>query len=110
MTTTCFPWGRGPGWLRPATIRAFFAISSAALIGAAVALPAGTKSIEPSTVQAAGRGNPFFNFRDGGQVSVAFHGENAAALALQSGQAEPRAVASGDFDGNGTPDVIAGYA
>src|SRR5690242_13993537 len=58
----------------------------------------------PVTVQAAERAKPFFNFQDGRQVFASFHG--AAAQALQSGQASPRALASADFDGNGTTDVV----
>src|SRR4051812_32321981 len=62
------------------------------------------------TVQAAGRARPLFNFLDGRQVSVNYGGQNVATQAIQSGQAEPRALASGDLDGNATPDLIAGYA
>ena len=59
------------------------------------------------TVHAAGRARPFFNFQDGRQISANFSG--AGAQALQSGQAQPRALAAGDLDGNAVPDVVAGY-
>ncbi|HKN84209.1 MAG TPA: VCBS repeat-containing protein, partial [Pyrinomonadaceae bacterium] len=62
---------------------------------------------EVITVHAAGRARPFFNFQDGRQISANFSG--AGAQALQSGQAQARALASGDLDGNATPDVVAGY-
>ncbi|HEY6243325.1 MAG TPA: hypothetical protein VIX17_05240, partial [Pyrinomonadaceae bacterium] len=62
------------------------------------------------TVQAAGRGKPFLNFQNGHEMSVTYRGDQAAVAALQSGGAQPRALASADFDRNGTPDVVAGYA
>ncbi|HEX5832768.1 MAG TPA: hypothetical protein VFY34_02890, partial [Pyrinomonadaceae bacterium] len=61
------------------------------------------------TVQAAGRGKPFMNFQDGHEMSVKYRGDQAAVAALQSGGAQARALASADFDRNGTPDVVAGY-
>jgi hypothetical protein len=64
---------------------------------------------ENVTVHAAGRGKPFLNFQDGHQVSVTYRGDQAAVAALQTGGAQPRALASADFDRNGTPDVVAGY-
>src|SRR5258705_6490978 len=60
------------------------------------------------TVHAAGRGKPFLNLQDGREMSVNYRGAQEAAAALQSGSA--RALASADFDRNGTPDVVAGYA
>jgi hypothetical protein len=62
------------------------------------------------TVQAAGRGRAFLNFQDGHEMSVTYRGDQAAVAALKSGGAQPRALASADFDRNGTPDVVAGYA
>src|SRR5215470_15580667 len=73
----------------------------------------GTRRVESRsgvTINAAGRGKPLFNFRDGRQMVVSFRGQDLARQALQSGQAAPRALASADLDGNGTPDVVAGYA
>ncbi len=63
----------------------------------------------PVTVQAAGRGKPFFNFADGRQMAHVFRVQNDASRALQSGRATPRALASADLDGNGTPDLVVGY-
>ncbi len=63
-----------------------------------------------ATVQAAGRGKPFLNLQDGREMSVTFRGDQAAVAALQSGAARARALASADFDGNATPDVVAGYS
>ncbi len=61
------------------------------------------------TVQAANRGKPFLNLQDGHEMSVTYRGDQAAVAALQSGGAQARALASADFDRNGTPDVVAGY-
>ena len=60
------------------------------------------------TVQAAGRGQHFLNLQDGREMSVTYRGDQVAVTALQNGAAQARALASADFDGNGTPDVVAG--
>src|ERR1044072_4594172 len=65
---------------------------------------------EQVTVQAAGRGRAFFNLQDGHAISATYRGDQAAVAALQNGGAQARALASADFDRNGTPDVVAGYA
>src|SRR5690349_4743472 len=62
------------------------------------------------TVHAAGRGKPFLNFKDGRSMKVVYRGESALTSALQSGAAQARTLASADFDRNGTPDVVAGFA
>ncbi|MGZ5537274.1 MAG: FG-GAP repeat domain-containing protein, partial [Chthoniobacterales bacterium] len=62
------------------------------------------------TVQAAGRGKPYLNLTDGREMQVEYVGDGSLREALQSGQARARALASADLDGNGTPDLVAGYA
>jgi predicted outer membrane repeat protein len=62
------------------------------------------------TVYAAGRGKPFLNFQDGRSMHAIYKGESALTSALQSGAAQARTLASADFDSNGTPDVLAGFA
>src|SRR5215212_10144244 len=62
------------------------------------------------TVHAAGRGQPYLNLQDGRKASVEYRGDSALASALQNGAAQARALASADFDRNGTPDVVASYA
>src|SRR5215213_3170786 len=62
------------------------------------------------TVHAAGRGKPFLNLQDGREMSVNYRGDQQAVAALQNGSAHARALASADFDRNGAPDVVAGYA
>jgi predicted outer membrane repeat protein len=82
------------------------------LLGTAIALSVAVIGQLPNhnRIEASGDGKPFFNFQDQRQMSVSFRGADSATRALQSAQAEPRALASADLDGNGTPDVIAGYA
>jgi hypothetical protein len=60
-------------------------------------------------LQAAGRGQPWVNLHDGLSLPAAYGGEEQLARLLASGQAAPLALAAGDFDGDGTPDVLAGY-
>jgi len=62
------------------------------------------------TVHAAGRGRPYLNFRDGRSAEVAYRGDSKLTSALQNGAAQARSLASADFDRNGTPEVLAGYA
>ncbi len=62
------------------------------------------------TVQAAGRGKPDFNFRDGRAARIAYRGEQSLTEALRTGQTQPKSLASIDLDGNATPDLIVGYA
>src|SRR5688572_19104926 len=65
---------------------------------------------EHVTVQAAGRGKPFLNLQDGREMSRTYKGDQVAVAALQNGAAHARALASGDLDRNGTPDVAVAYA
>ncbi|HEY6242910.1 MAG TPA: VCBS repeat-containing protein, partial [Pyrinomonadaceae bacterium] len=62
------------------------------------------------TVWAAGRGKPFLNLKDGRDMTVKYSGPSSLADALQNGSAQARTLASADFDRNGTPDIVAGYA
>jgi hypothetical protein len=82
-----------------------FACSIAAMYGTTVAV----KSRELKVVRAEGRGKPFFNFRNGQEMSVAYRGMERGTQALQSGDARARSLATADLDNNGTPDLIAGY-
>ncbi len=62
------------------------------------------------TVHAAGRGKPYLHFQDGQRMSVDYRGDENATQSLRSGQAQPRAMASADLDGNATPDLVVGYS
>jgi len=43
-------------------------------------------------------------------MQVNYKGDSALTTALQNGAAQARSLASADFDRNGTPDVVSGYA
>src|SRR2546423_41367 len=62
------------------------------------------------TVQAAGRGNPYLNLKDGHQMTVAYRGVSGVTSALQNGTASSRTLAAVDLDGDAAPDLVAGYA
>lgn len=64
---------------------------------------------EQVTLRAAERGNPWINLQDGRELPTSF-AETALAQLLESPSAQPRALAAGDFDEDGTPDLLSGYA
>lgn len=65
----------------------------------------------PSVViHAAGRGNPYINFEDGVEIQADYTGPVDLRNLLTQNVAEPRALASADFDEDGVPDLICGYA
>jgi len=85
--------------------------STLAVITGNSELAAPRKTVPGSvTVHAAGRGKPFLNFQDGRSMQVNYKGDSALTTALQNGAAQARSLASADFDRNGTPDVVSGYA
>ncbi len=63
----------------------------------------------PVVVQAAGRGNPWINLRDGASLPAAYRGSETLADAVRTGAAQPLTLTAGDFDEDGTLDLIAGY-
>ncbi|HKP45404.1 MAG TPA: hypothetical protein VJT50_02290, partial [Pyrinomonadaceae bacterium] len=89
-------------------------VSSKNAAAAAAAAAANVVAIkEPKTrvtVQAASRFNPYLNVKeDGRQMAVAYRGGSEATLALQQGTTSSRTLAAADFNGDGAPDVVAGY-
>ncbi|MFL6278125.1 MAG: BACON domain-containing protein [Blastocatellia bacterium] len=62
------------------------------------------------TVHAAGRMNPFINLRDGHGLPVDYQGNAQAVAALRNNSAPPLALCSADFDEDGMPDLVTGYA
>jgi hypothetical protein len=57
-----------------------------------------------------GKASPLLKLSDGRELISAFAGNPQARQALMSGEAHPLALATADFDEDGTADLIAGYA
>lgn len=62
------------------------------------------------TVHAAGRGNPWINLTDGRDLPTGYTGASKLQRVLDQNLARPLALASADFDEDGVPDLIGGYA
>jgi hypothetical protein len=62
------------------------------------------------TVHAEGRAAPRINFSDGREVLTAYAGDPEAQRLLQQNLVQPLAMASSDFDEDGVPDLVSGYA
>jgi VCBS repeat protein len=75
-------------------------------LGLLLLAPLTTSSDVTAPVSAAGRGGPWINFRDG--VPVVVEGTHAAMLS-PAAQGRPLGLATGDFDGDGVPDLVSAY-
>lgn len=62
------------------------------------------------TVHATGRDNPYINLDDGIELSQGYAGAPVMQSLLKANAAQSRALAPGDFDEDGVPDLICGYA
>ncbi len=62
------------------------------------------------TVRAAGRGRPFLNLRDGYALKGTDAADAKLAVPAADGDTRPLALAAGDFDIDGAPDLLSGYA
>ncbi|HKQ06162.1 MAG TPA: hypothetical protein VJ464_13585 [Blastocatellia bacterium] len=62
------------------------------------------------SVRAAGRGTPYINLSDGRELITAYSGPAELTQMLEANQARPLSLASADFDEDGVPDLISGYA
>src|SRR5580704_1914192 len=62
------------------------------------------------TVRAAGRGNPLIRLQDGQDMPVSYSGQPELVEALRPGAAKSLSLASGDFNEDGTQDLITGFA
>jgi hypothetical protein len=65
---------------------------------------------QTTTVRASGMGAPWINFKDGFDVLAAYSGPRDLCRTLEADLADPRALASADFDEDGVADLLSGYA
>ena len=64
----------------------------------------------PITAHAAGRGNPWVTLRDGSSAPAQYEGSPKAVQQLKENAMRPLSVGAADFDEDGIPDLVAGYA
>jgi hypothetical protein len=82
-----------------------------ALVPLALSVRVDSKDSKPMvTVQAAGRGGQYLKLQDGQSQQVTFRGDQNLTAALQTGQAQPRSLASIDLNGDAAPDLLSGYS
>ena len=65
---------------------------------------------EEVTVRASGRGNPRINLSDGHELITPCSGPAELTSVLERNEARPLSLCSADFDEDGAPDLISGYA
>jgi hypothetical protein len=62
------------------------------------------------SVHAAGRGDPWINLSDGHELITPYSGPVELIEILERNEARPLSLCSADFDEDGVPDLISGYA
>jgi len=62
------------------------------------------------SINAAGRGRPWINMTDGHDLVTAYDGADDQVGALAKSDAQPVSLAAADFDEDGMPDLVTGYA
>src|SRR5437588_428402 len=65
---------------------------------------------ETISIHAAGRGNPTINLSDGHDLLTSYVGPDELRVALEQNLAQPLSLAAADFDEDGVPDLVSGYA
>ncbi|MDQ1522874.1 MAG: hypothetical protein QOE47_798 [Pyrinomonadaceae bacterium] len=65
---------------------------------------------ERVSVRAAGRGAPYLNLTDGRETLTAYVGADEHVAALRQNKVTPLSLSAADFDEDGVPDVVGGYA
>lgn len=85
--------------------------------GASGVSPAPQRSVElrgllgdSVTAHAEGRGNPWVTLRNGSSVPVQFLGSSKSIQQLNDNRMRPLSIGSADFDEDGVPDIVSGYA
>ena len=107
IKTRTLRWCRWVGGLGLGLALAFTLLRFVAAERSAVVQPARLGA--RATVQAAGRGYPNINLRDGRDLLTGYADARSQAL-LEDPATQPLALASGDLDEDGTPDLLSGYA
>jgi hypothetical protein len=79
-------------------------------IGANATSAARARLSDSVSTRGAGRGNPWINMTDGHELLTAYEGPNELVRALARDEARPLSLISADFDEDGMPDLVAGYA
>jgi CSLREA domain-containing protein/uncharacterized repeat protein (TIGR01451 family) len=69
-----------------------------------------SSSIPPPSILAAGRGRPWINLTDGFTLPTTYVGTEGVTQVLEHNLSAPLALASEDFDEDGVPDLVSGYA
>jgi hypothetical protein len=65
---------------------------------------------DEASVHAAGLGNPWINLSDGHELITPYSGPAELTQILERNEARPLSLCSADFDEDGVPDLISGYA
>ncbi len=65
---------------------------------------------ETVSLYSSGGGNSAISLSDGRELVTPYVGPEELRLALQQNQAQPRSLASADFDEDGVPDLVSGYS
>lgn len=69
-----------------------------------------TRMSDEISVHASGRGNPGINLSDGHELIATYHGPAELRGVLERNEAQPLSLCTADFDEDGVPDLISGYA
>src|SRR5262249_40523178 len=64
----------------------------------------------PAPARISNSTRPWINLEDGREIAAQFSGLPDAEPALRQNQAKPLALASGDLDGDGVPDLVTAYS
>ncbi|MEK6322315.1 MAG: VCBS repeat-containing protein [Acidobacteriota bacterium] len=118
-------WLRHPGIRRVQGLALVVGIALAPVLAhrmqRAAATASATASSKPTQIQrarmsdeisihAAGRGNPWINLSDGHELITPYSGPAELTQILERNEARPLSLCSADFDEDGVPDLISGYA
>ncbi len=63
-----------------------------------------------SQIYAAKRGNPWVNVLDGKEILTDFSDSSDLRSDFENNKSQPLSLAAADFDEDGTPDIVTGYA